>query len=304
MTNNTNHALNRTKLHRRNRPQNEKQTTLHTEAEVVGAGESGVGDYPTTKSHIPVGGRLLHFSHHWNLVTSDTWVLETVHSGYRLEFTNPPLSESSATALKEEVQNLLDKQAVEEVHMTQVSFLSPFFLTTKKSGEWRPILNLRALNRHMKPSRFRIESLAAVLLELKKGWWGINLDLKDAYLLVPVHPSDRRWLGFSIGVKTYRFKTLPFGLSTAPRTFTRVAKVIAEHLRKKGVFIFVYLDDWLVTAPSSEILASQTKEICTLLERLGFIIITPASISNNPVFGRQPLISETGKSHPQQKESR
>jgi hypothetical protein len=53
----------------------------------------------------------------------------------------------------------------------------------------------------------------------------------------------RKWLGFVIDDKVYRFKCLPFGLATAPRTFTRVVKVIAETLRSQGIFTFVYLDD-------------------------------------------------------------
>ena len=58
--------------------------------------------------------------------------------------------------------------------------------TTKKSGEWRPILNLKPLNAFIKPKNFRMETLAAVIRELHTGWWGATLDLKDAYLHVPV----------------------------------------------------------------------------------------------------------------------
>ena len=31
----------------------------------------------------------------------------------------------------------------------------------------------------------------------------------------------------------------------APRTSTQVVKVVAEHLLQRGIFIHVYLDDWL-----------------------------------------------------------
>ena len=44
------------------------------------------------------------------------------------------------------------------------------------------------------------------------------------YLHVPVHQSSRKWLIFAVGRELYQFQVLPSGLSTAPRTFTRVVK--------------------------------------------------------------------------------
>ena len=51
---------------------------------------------------------------------------------------------------------------------------------------------------------------------------------------------------FHIQGKTYQFKALPFGLSTAPMEFTVVAKEIKLLAMKKGIRIHQYLDDWLV----------------------------------------------------------
>lgn len=236
-----------------------------------------------------VGGRLSLFSRSWELVTSDKWVLQTVSEGYRLEFTSSPPHHSKPIhtslpadrakrkALQQEVDQLLAKGAIEIVNPREIAFFSTFFLTTKKSGEWRPILNLKKLNKHIKPPPFKMESLAAILPELQRNWWGATLDLKDAYLHVPIEPSSRKWLGFAINNDHYRFKCLPFGLSTAPRTFTRIVKVIAEYLRTQGRYIFIYLDDWLLTAPSPDALRDQVKTTMQLVQSLGFIINLPKS---------------------------
>ena len=218
-------------------------------------------------------------------MTSDTWVLRTVTAGYQLEFTSPPpafsrpltttipTDKEKRLALRREIQELLKKQAIEIVPPSKVAFHSTFFLTPKKNGEWRPILNLKRLNKFIQPPPFKTESLAAVLPELRNNWWAVTLDLKDAYLHVAIHHSSRRWLGFAYDNQTYRFKCLPFGLSTAPRTFTRVVKVIAEHFRKQGMFIFADLDDWLLTAPSSpEILKSQLSRVLETVQNLSFIV--------------------------------
>ena len=117
-----------------------------------------------------------------------------------------------------------------------------------------------------------MESLAAVLPELQRNWWCASLDLKDAFLHLAIHPSSRKCLSFAIGDEIFRFRGLPFGLSTVPCTFTRVVKVIAEHLRRQGVYVFIYLDDWLLTAPSPEILRHQVRMVANLVQRLGFTV--------------------------------
>ena len=259
---------------------------------------TAANDYPVRQVFPPVGGRLSLFKEAWGRVTSDKWVLDTISAGYQLEFTCPPPSTRvfrrtslpkdpvKKQALLSEVRILLQKGAIERVSPKEISFMSTFFLTTKKSGEWRPILNLKPLNAFIKPKNFRMETLAAVLRELHAGWWGATLDLKDAYLHVPVKLSDRKWLGFCIGGQTYRYRVLPFGLSTAPRTFTRVVKVVAEYLRQRGIFVYVYLDDWLITAPSPGILSRQIQTVSQLVTSLGLIINTEKS-ALVPVPGSQ-----------------
>ena len=48
----------------------------------------------------------------------------------------------------------------------------------------------------------------------------------------------------------FEFSALPFGLSTSPRVFTRVTRVIAAHLQWTNVKIFKDIDDWLVIGRS------------------------------------------------------
>ena len=176
--------------------------------------------------------------------------------------------------LIEEIKQLLGKNAIERVHPQQVNLLPvQFFPHHKEIGRMethpQPAISQRA---HKAPSIQDGIPRAAVLPELKKGWWGATLDLKDAYLHIAIDPSDKKWLGFCIDGQTYRFKSLPFGLSTAPRTFTQIVKVVAEHLRRKGVYVFVYLDDWLLTAPSVGVLRRNILITKRLVHSLGFII--------------------------------
>ena len=78
----------------------------------------------------------------------------------------------------------------------------------------------------------------------------ISIDLKDAYLQVPVHPESRRFLRFVADGKAYQFKELCFGLSTAPQVFARVMAPVSVMLHDLGIWILQYLGDWLVLASS------------------------------------------------------
>ena len=49
-----------------------------------------------------------------------------------------------------------------------------------------------------------------------------KIDLRDAYFAVPIHPAHHKLLCFQFRNVTYQFKCLSFGLTSAPRVFTKV----------------------------------------------------------------------------------
>lgn len=104
------------------------------------------------------------------------------------------------------------------------------------------------------------------------------IDLKDAYLSVHVHKSSQRYLCFQWRNKTFAFQGLPFGLNTAPRVFTKLIKPIGAYIRKRGVRIIVYLDDFLILGCSLEESTANTWQTLTLLQQLGFTINWEKSI--------------------------
>ena len=59
------------------------------------------------------------------------------------------------------------------------------------SGAWRPVIDLSTLN-------LRIQQ-TSVLLSVRPGDWMVSLDLKDAYLQVPMHPDSLKFLRFMVG---------------------------------------------------------------------------------------------------------
>ena len=190
----------------------------------------------------------------------DAWVVEVLRVGYRIPFDRrPPLSERplslpayspqsiKGVALTQELQTLLRKGAVEPAPQS-TGFYSRLFLVQKASGSWRPIIDLSTLNDYVTSSHFHMETPQSVLRSIRQGDWMVSLDLQDAYLQVPVHQDSRRYLRFVVGGRTYQFRVLCFGLTTAPQVFTRIMAPVSAILHKYEVRMLRYLDDWLILA--------------------------------------------------------
>ena len=62
----------------------------------------------------------------------------------------------------------------------------------KKDGSLRPIVNLKPLNRFMAKHHFKMEGICRVKELLREGDWMCSVDLKDAYLSVPVAKHHRK----------------------------------------------------------------------------------------------------------------
>ena len=68
----------------------------------------------------------------------------------------------------------------------------------------------------------------------------------------PIHPEHRKFLQFLWEGSLFQFSCLCFGLSSAPWTFTKILKPLVAFLRKRGMRIVVYLDDFLILNQSKE----------------------------------------------------
>ena len=72
--------------------------------------------------------------------------------------------------------------------------------------------------------------------------------------------------------RSYQFKALPFGLSTAPMEFTVVTKEVKLMALQKGIRIHQYLDDWLVRASTHDTCLQHTQTLITLCQDLGWLV--------------------------------
>ena len=102
--------------------------------------------------------------------------------------------------------------------------------------------------------------------------WMAFIDLKDAYYLVLVKDSDRKFLRFRSGDTLWQFRVLPNGLACAPRFFTKLLSPPFAHVREKGIECFPYIDDTFVVADTFDKCQESVRVLEGLLEELGFMI--------------------------------
>ena len=81
---------------------------------------------------------------------------------------------------------------------------------------------------------------------------------------IPIHSQSRKYMRFHLQGRSYQFKALPFGLSTAPMEFTVVAKEVKLMALQKGIRIHQYLDDWLVRASTHDACLQHTQTLVNL----------------------------------------
>ena len=151
-------------------------------------------------------------------------------------------------------------------------FSSRLFVVWKTSGSWRPVIDLSHLNRFVDVSPFQMETIQSVLLSVRQGDWMASIDLKEAYLQVPVHPASRHFLRFMFRDTVYQFKALCFGLSTAPQVFTRVMAPVSAILHSMGIRMRRYLDDWLVQSASRVSLLRDLQTVLQLCHEFGIVV--------------------------------
>jgi len=230
-----------------------------------------------------VAGRLTHFLPFWLTITTDTWVLEVVRSGYSIELDDqPPWSglrptkqpPSAVATLTEEVEGLVRKGAVIPVSPDQVmqGHYSTYFIVPKKDGGLRPILNLKFFNRNVRKRKFKMETLKSIIAAVSPRQWLASVDLKDAYFHVPIARCHHKYLRFLWQGQAYEYRVLPFGLSSAPRVFTKVLAPVIAHLRKHGVQVYAYLDDILIASDSQSAAHEAVRLALDFLTRAGFVL--------------------------------
>ena len=143
-------------------------------------------------------GRLRQFESVWRSLRASPDIVSMVRHGHRIEFLGrgpklskpdskmaTELSPSKMKVIKEEVAKLVEKKAMrkltlEEAHQTR-GFYSRLFCVEKSDGSWRPVINLKPMNKYVLKKGSWMETTKDVRQSIRPGMWAATIDLKDAY---------------------------------------------------------------------------------------------------------------------------
>ena len=154
----------------------------------------------------------------------------------------------------------------------------------KQKHRWRQIWNMRWANQFMKPMAFKITGVAAAKAMLHANAYMASIDIKDAYLNIPVQRWCRKYQRYIFEGQVWEITTLPFGMAQAPYAFTRFIDPLLRRWRTKhtGLGVIAYLDDLLLTHQISNHLSLAIQDI---LDDLSF-----AGLKVNTKVGKSTLI--------------
>ena len=162
------------------------------------------------------GGGLADFAPHWLSLLGNCRATGIVEDGVgsafqqRHQLTHQCVSfrtRNSRQDLQQALDVLLLKGAKERVtNMTSLGYYNRLFLVPKKTGDLRSVI----LSQPPHDSATLQDGDARVRL-FSHQKWAISIDIRDAYLHVPMHQAVRRYLRFVVNKQVYQFTGLPFG---------------------------------------------------------------------------------------------
>ena len=88
-----------------------------------------------------------------------------------------------------------------------------------------------------------METTDHILAAMSPNCFMTIVDLSDAYLTLLVSPLFWKFLKFCWHGELYMYIVLLFGLTSAPKIFTKVLKALVSYLHHQGHTVTFYLDD-------------------------------------------------------------
>ena len=130
----------------------------------------------------------------------------------------------------------------------------------------------RNFNALIQPESFHMQSMQDAVSLSSPGCFYGKMDISDCFLSFPVHPDSQRFLAFELDGTHYRFKRLPFGLSSAPLWTDRFLRCIDFALKRAGLSHVRYCDDFLFVAPTAEALRAALGVAQHVLQKHGLVV--------------------------------
>ena len=224
------------------------------------------------------------------------FILRGIEYGFRIGF-NPQLvtlqsARGNMSSAAEQVE-VIDKYLREELAANRVVRIqdadaglihcSPFGVIPKRNrpNKWRLIVDLFSPEGHSVNDGISrdlsslfyvsVDDVVAGIVQRGRGTLLAKMDIHQAYRNVPIHLSDRPFLGMQWQGATFVDAALPFGLRSAPLIFSAIADVLQWAMEKTGIeWVAHYIDDFITMgAPGSNECAMNSATMHAACDRMG-----------------------------------
>ncbi|UTT90604.1 hypothetical protein NDA17_003647 [Ustilago hordei] len=140
---------------------------------------------------------------------------------------------------------------------------SPVLFVPKKDGGLRLCVDYRGLNEITVKNKAPLPLIEEQLFLLRKARIYTKLDLRAAYNLIRIAKGDEWKTAFGTQLGLYEYLVMPFGLANAPAHFQSFINDIFRDII--GVYVVVYLDDFLIFSDTEEVHVKHVTEVLTRL---------------------------------------
>ena len=142
--------------------------------------------------------------------------------------------------LKEKLKQMEKEGILEKVNEPTEWVSSAVYV--KKPGKLRVCLDPQELNKYINIPKYRLPTMEDITSDMKKVKIFSVMDAKDGFLQVRLTPESAKLTTFHTPFGRYKWKRMPFGISSAPEEFQRQLQDIIEGL--EGIKIIA--DDILI----------------------------------------------------------
>ena len=116
------------------------------------------------------------------------------------------------------IQDMLSQGVIEPSHS---QYINPLCIVVKADGNVRLTIDARTLNKRCKSDHFRNENIEPLLDRINGARYYSTIDLSSSFWQVELAPQCRDYTAFLHKGKQYKFKRVPFGLSSSTAALLR-----------------------------------------------------------------------------------
>lgn len=165
--------------------------------------------------------------------------------------------EQHADFVTREVAKLRSMGVVDDITRIAVSkdearCIMSLVVAVNGEGKKRLCWNGKPANTLWVAPSFKFEGLDVALALMQPGDFMFGLDLQKGYMQIPLKPVFKQFCCFEWMGKVYRYNVMPFGVSTRPRDFSKLVRVLIGRWRAMGIRCTSFIDDFLFFADSLE----------------------------------------------------